>query len=181
MTTSRLEATASPARTGVWVGIAAITMSFTAYTSALIVRQGSGSDWQHVTLPRILFLNTLLLLVSSGTLETGRRRVAAGRTGGAWVAGTLALGLAFLAGQLVAWRQLAAAGLYLSTNPASDFFYVVTALPGLHLLGGVAALGWLVGRLRAAPAQAPMGAVALYWHFMGVLWLYLLLILVTRL
>lgn len=180
MTTSRLEAAPSPARTGVWVGIAAITMSFTAYTSALIVRQGSGGDWQHVALPKILFLNTLLLLASSGTLETARRRVAAGRAG-AWVAGTLALGLAFLVGQFVAWRQLAAAGLYLSSNPASDFFYVFTALHALHLLGGVAALGYLFARLRTAPERAPMGAVALYWHFMGVLWLYLLLILVTRL
>ena len=181
MTTSRLEPAPSPARTGVWVGIAAITMSFTAYTSALIVRQGSGGDWQHVALPKILFLNTLFLLASSGTLETARRRVAAGRAGGAWVAGTLILGLGFLVGQLVAWRQLAAAGLYLSSNPASDFFYVFTALHGLHLLGGVAALGYLFARLRAEPARAPMGAVALYWHFMGVLWLYLLLILVTRL
>ena len=60
---------ASPALTGVWIGIAAITMSFAAYTSALVVRQGAAPDWRHFRLPPILFLNTALLLASSGTLE----------------------------------------------------------------------------------------------------------------
>ena len=67
-----MTAPTSPARTGVWIGIATITMSFTAYTSALVVRQGSGADWQHFRLPAILYLNTVLLLASSGALELGR-------------------------------------------------------------------------------------------------------------
>ncbi len=182
----------SPARTGVWIGIATITMSFTAYTSAMVVRQGSGSDWQHVALPGILYVNTLLLLLSSGTLELGRRRLqTAWAAGGAeaapgltWLSVTMVLGLLFIAGQVVAWRGLVAQGLYLATNPASDFFYMFTALHGLHLLGGVAGLGYVLGRLRAsrgAPPEAALGAASLYWHFMGVLWLYLLLVLATRL
>jgi cytochrome c oxidase subunit III len=195
----KMTSPASPARTGVWIGIATITMSFTAYTSAMVVRQGSGADWQHVALPGILYLNTLLLLGSSGTLEVGRRRLqtgwAAGTPGGgkgsqvaasgvAWLAITMALGLLFIAGQVVAWRGLVGQGLYLASNPASDFFYVFTALHGLHLLGGVTALGYVLGRLRdtgGAPPQAALGAASLYWHFMGVLWLYLLLVLATRL
>jgi cytochrome c oxidase subunit 3 len=183
---------ASPARTGVWIGIAAITMSFAAYTSALVVRQGAAPDWRHFRLPPILFLNTALLLASSGTLELARRplvrkaprAIVSGSEGVRWLALTLALGLLFLAGQVVAWRELAAQGLYLSTNPSSAFFYVFTALHALHLLGGVAALGYVMGRLHASVAGLPaagLEAASLYWHFMGVLWLYLLLVLALRL
>jgi len=77
-----------------------------------------------------------------------------------------------------------AQGLFLASNPASDFFYILTALHGLHLLGGVTALGYVLGRLRPsddAPPRAALSAASLYWHFMAVLWLYLLLVLTTRL
>ena len=68
----------SPAsRTGIWVGLAAITMTFAAITSAMVVRQGSSMDWRHFTLPSVLYLDTLILLASSGTLELARKRVAA--------------------------------------------------------------------------------------------------------
>ncbi len=173
-----MTAPASPARTGVWVGIATITMSFAAYTSALLVRQGAGSDWQHFRLPSILYFNTVLLLVSSGTIELGRRR------GYAWLIFTLGLGLLFIAGQVLAWRNLAAQGLFLATNPSSSFFYVFTVLHALHLLGGIVALGYVLVRLRAptgGPPLTALGAVSLYWHFMDVLWLYLLVILALRL
>jgi cytochrome c oxidase subunit 3 len=186
MTSLRVTAPASPARTGVWIGIATITMSFTAYTSAMVVRQGSGGDWQHFQLPPILYLNTLLLVASSATLEAARRRAGAGAAGrgSGWLLLTLGLGLAFVAGQVLAWRDLAAQGLYLATNPGSAFFYVFTALHALHLLGGVAGLAYVLGRLRASAGAAPvaaLGAAALYWHFMTVLWLYLLLVLALRL
>lgn len=200
MNTLKMGAPVSPARTGVWVGIATITMSFAAYTSALMVRQGSGSDWQHFDLPRLLYFNTLLLLASSGTLELGRRRVLAGWRRGdgraemedhsigspelIWLWVTLALGVLFLAGQVIAWRHLAAQGLFLATNPSSSFFYVLTILHALHLTGGIVALGWVLTRLRSPSWNVPvaaLGAASLYWHFMGVLWLYLLLLLMLRL
>ena len=193
-----MTAPASPARTGVWIGIATITMSFAAYTSAMVVRQGSGGDWQHFRLPAILYLNTVLLLASSGTLEFGHRRVQwswlhaasdagvdprATPRGTAWLYGTLALGLLFIAGQVLAWRDLAAQGLFLATNPSSGFFYILTALHALHLLGGVAGLGYVLGRLHRSRSRpvAALGAASLYWHFMDVLWLYLLLVLTLRL
>jgi cytochrome c oxidase subunit III len=196
--TLKLSQPSSPARTGVWIGIAAITLSFAAYTSAMVVRQGAGNDWQHITLPGILYVNTLLLLVSSGTMEAGRRRLEVdwaleaieGRAGAfsapgvGWLVATMALGLLFIAGQVIAWRGLVAQGLFLATNPASDFFYVFTALHGLHLLGGVTALGYVLARLRSGrggPPRMALGAATLYWHFMDVLWLYLLLVLATRL
>jgi cytochrome c oxidase subunit 3 len=189
MATLRLTRPPSPARTGVWIGIAAITMSFAAYTSAFIVRQGGATDWQHIALPPILYLNTLVLLASSATLRHGRRlmeldaqwRVPAASRGVTWLRLTLGLGLLFLAGQIVAWRQLAAEGLYLSTSPSSGFFYVLTALHGLHLLGGIIALVYALRRVRVSRPLPPTGvldATAVYWHFMDALWVYLLLLLV---
>jgi len=183
----------SRARTGVWVAIATISMSFAAYTSALMVRQDTLGDWAHFTLPPILFVNTLLLLASSVTIALGLRQMKAGAAagpatfasrGGRWLAVTLALGLLFVAGQLLAWRSLAAQGLYLATTPGSSFFYVFTALHALHLLGGIAALVYVIRLVLRSPATAPLsaaGATALYWHFMDVLWVYLLLVLALRL
>ena len=185
--------------TGVWVAVATITMSFAAYTSAMVVRQGTSGDWLHFRLPSILWLNTVLIVASSVALELGRRNHARGGTaaeGGVltlpgpvslttrWIDVTLASGILFLAGQLVAWRQLAGEGLFLATNPSSAFFYVLTALHGLHLVGGLAGLLYVRRRLRRGPAVAAgpaLGAGALYWHFMAVLWLYLLTLLVVRL
>ncbi|MEO8031983.1 MAG: cytochrome c oxidase subunit 3 [Gemmatimonadota bacterium] len=197
MTTITPTPSVSPPRTGVMIGIATITMSFAAYTSAMVVRQSSGADWQAIPLPPILYFNTLVLLASSATFVIGRRRLAASWATGAsepaaspaapgmtWLYLTLGLGLLFLAGQVLAWRALAGQGLYVATTPNSGFFYVLTALHALHLLGGVAALLYLIGRLTRGSGPTPvnaLGAVSLYWHFMDVLWIYLLLILATRL
>jgi len=129
-----------PSKSGIWVVIAAIAMSFAAFTSALVVRQGASTDWHHLTLPPILYWNTLVLLASGVTLEIARRRVAV-FMGGArtfdlnparWLYVTAFLGAAFVVGQYAAWLQLRSQGLYLATNPNSSFFYLLTALHGLH-------------------------------------------------
>jgi cytochrome c oxidase subunit 3 len=179
-------------RSGVWVGIFAITMSFAAFTSALFVREGSPGDWTHLTLPSILYANTLALLLSSFTLERARRNFAghpyttihASRNAITWLVVTLALGLLFIVGQYEAWRDLAAQGLFLATNANSSFFYVLTGMHILHLLGGIAALVYLIGQLVGSHStfrRSAFGNTAVYWHFMGVLWLYLLLVLRTKL
>jgi len=173
--------------TGISIGLCAIAMSFAALSSALIVRKGSG-DWKHLAIPSLLYFNTAVLAVSSLTLEIARRRIEAFmRTAGTaaghprlWLEGTLALGLAFLAGQLVAWRQLAASGFYVATNPSSSFFYVLTAGHALHLFGGLFGFALVLHRLSGpAPTlrKSTLDAAAYYWHFMGVLWIYLLLLL----
>src|SRR5260370_23158517 len=104
-------------------------MFFMALTSAYIVRKGFGGDWQAFALPRILLLNTAILLLSSLTIELARRHAADAQLSAfrRWWTVTTVLGLAFLAGQLIAWRQLAASGIYLPSNPASSFFYELTA------------------------------------------------------
>jgi cytochrome c oxidase subunit 3 len=175
-------------RTGIWVGLAAITMSFAAFTSALVVRQGAAMDWRHFALPSVLYFNTALLIGSSVALEVARRRVAAFARGVttdraiplAWLYGTLALGVMFVAGQYVAWLQLKSQGLYLATNPSSSFFYVLTAMHGLHVLGGLGGLALVISRLsQCAPTlrRSTLDTVSYYWHFMDVLWLYLLMLL----
>lgn len=170
----------------IWVGIAAICMSFAAFTSALIVRQGSSNDWRHITLPSVLFLSTLLLLASSGTLEVARRRIASFMGGSdthiavprLWLYLTLGLGLLFVAGQYMAWLQLRSQGLYLATNPNSSFFYVFTAVHALHVLGGLAGLLRVIRKLGSSTLRrSTLTATAYYWHFMGALWIYLFLLL----
>jgi cytochrome c oxidase subunit III len=185
----------SAARTGVWVGIGAITMSFAAYTSAMVVRHGSIPEWQHFTLPPILYWNSLVLVASSVTLELARQRIggpfdrlgqselllaAKSREWLSWYRITLALSFAFLVGQFFAWRQLSGEGVYLATSPSSSFFYVLTALHALHLLGGLGALVYALRCLRTDDGPRPvnvLAAAALYWHFMAVLWIYLLVVL----
>src|SRR6266478_7153804 len=113
--------------TGIWVGLAAITMTFAAFTSAMVVRQGSANDWRHFSFPIILYFNTATLVASSVTLQIGRRRFAAVLEGLGDAAsairalyGTLVLGCVFVFGQYAAWLQLRSEGLYLASAPSSS-------------------------------------------------------------
>ncbi len=163
--------------TGMMLGLGAILMVFAAFTSALVVRSGISDDWQATTLPGILWANTLVLLVSSFTLEKARRGY--GSTGHFqnWWWATTALGAAFLAGQILAWLQLINEGVYVGTNPSSSFFYVLTATHGIHLLGGVVALLYISWKIRWKTSNTSiatiLGVTSLYWHFMDGLWVYL--------
>lgn len=179
-----------PASTGIWVLMAAISMTFLAFTSALVVRKGGDINWQHFTLPSILYFNTLVLLVSSITLQVARYRVAACMQAQGvavqaalrWLYITLSLGVLFVLGQYLAWRQLRADGLYLATNPGSSFFYVFTVAHALHLMGGLIALTLVIYKLRhLALRRSTLDATARYWHFMDFLWVYLLVLLWIKL
>jgi cytochrome c oxidase subunit 3 len=181
-----------PASTGIWVAVAGITMTFAAFTSALIVRQGAAPDWQHITLPPVLYLNTLVIIASSVTLEVSRRRVAAFMSAShdnqhtenpaRWLYITLLLGLLFVAGQTFAWMQLRSQGFKLSTNISYSFFYVLTVAHALHLLGGLGGLVRVIGKLNhSVLKRSTLDATSRYWHFMGVLWVYLLFLLWMKL
>ncbi len=181
------QSSANRYRIGMWVALASILMLFTALSSAYIVRAASSNDWQPLKMPRILLLSTTLILISSGTLETARRKLkdALCSAHKRWLLVTVALGFGFLASQLLAWRQLVRQGVYVASNPHSSFFYLLTAAHGVHLLGGLIALVYLSLRTRArrenplavAKRQAGADAVTLYWHFMDFLWLYLFVLL----
>lgn len=189
---------AEKSETGVWIAVAAISMFFAAFTSSMIVRQGISLDWLHFELPRVLYVNTFVLLVSSWTLEMARRQfvdlpnafdptTASSKTilskGRYWMYVTGALGLLFVVGQFLAWRNLRAQDLYIATNPSSSFFYVFTGLHAIHLLAGICGVVYVVARLRKTNGDARrsgFGAFTIYWHFMDILWVYLLLLLVLR-
>jgi cytochrome c oxidase subunit III len=178
-----------PASTGIWVGLAAITMTFAAFTSALIVRQGT-APLVHITLPPVLYLNTLSIIAGSITLEIARRRIASFMGGAGdqatnparWLYVTLFLGLLFVAGQTFAWLQLKAQGFGLATNISYSFFYVLTVAHALHVFGGLGGLVRVIAKLnKSALRRSTLDATSRYWHFMGGLWLYLLLLLWMKL
>ena len=184
--------------TGMLVAVSAIGMSFAAFTSAMFVRQDSSTDWQHFQLPYVLYLNTLILIGSSVTLQLSRQRFSAMpqaaqravtpvkvllASGIYWLYLTAALGLIFVLGQILAWRNLAAQGLFLATNPSSSFFYLFTALHAVHLLGGMGGLFYVLRKLIRNGGVADtsgLSAFSIYWHFMDLLWVYLLLLLAIR-
>lgn len=173
----------SPARyrLGAWFAIGSILMLFVALTSAYIVRSASANDWQPIAIPKVLWLSTALILISSVTMEISRRSLKRKSEAGygGWLAVTTLLGLGFLGSQVIAWRQLARQGIYLASNPYSSFFYLLTAAHGMHLLGGLCALAYLLARKGKYRTQLDgelrrIGAadgVSIYWHFMDVLWM----------
>jgi cytochrome c oxidase subunit 3 len=162
--------------------LAATTMVFAAFTIAFVARRGFSGDWSAVPKPRILFVNTAILLASSVILDFSRRALKAGDRGrfNRWWTAATALGILFLAGQWLAWRQLAASGVFVASNPASSFFYVLTAAHAFHVLGGLSALIYVdveAWRLRLGPAKRTViDTSAIFWHFLDGLWVCLMLL-----
>lgn len=166
-------------RLGVWMFLATVAMLFAAFASAYLVRR-SGSDWTRITLPPILWLNTLLLVLSSAVLELagaagGRRRwVQASAAFGV----TLALGAGFLLGQVVAWEQLIAAGVSMPVSPHGAFFYLLTAAHALHVIAALGVLLWAAWRTWLGVGQrdpyrwtADVGVARTCWHFLLGVWI----------
>jgi cytochrome c oxidase subunit III len=168
--------------TAIVIAIVSIVMFFMAMASAYIYLRANSNRWVPLHLPWIIWVNTALLLLSSGVMEFARRRLALADVDQfrrLWAVATT-LGVLFLIGQLVAWRQFVLAGFYVSTNQASSFFYIFTGLHGLHLLGGICALLYVSFRKfeKAKVSRSVAAEVAsYYWHFMDGLWLFLLALL----
>ncbi|HEY6391338.1 MAG TPA: cytochrome c oxidase subunit 3 [Bryobacteraceae bacterium] len=153
--------------------LVSITVLFLTVGIAYFVRSRSPVNWQHIQVPHLLWLSTALILASSWTLESARRNTTR------YVRQleiTLGIAVAFLASQIFALQELAGQGIYLRRNPHSSLFYVVTGAHGLHLLGGMAALCYLLLRTPVRP-RSRIAVAALYWHFLTVLWLGLFLFL----
>jgi cytochrome c oxidase subunit 3 len=155
----------------------ASTMTFISFVSAMVVRRGLNTDWRHFQLPHILWWNTAILIVSSIVIDCARRVLVHNRRrlfNWLWSFGAV-LGLAFLAGQILAWTQLEARGLYVGKGPASAFFYVLTWSHAVHVIGALLpvlyiefrALRWELG-----PGRRTLVVVsAIFWHFLDVIWL----------
>lgn len=197
------------ARLGLLVALTPVLMLFVSFTSAYAVRQGLPTldpatnqlvhDWIPVKLPVLLLLNTFVLILSSGAMELARRqvRLAAGAANASkttielrspstdgqipWLGFTIALGLLFLFGQWMAWKQLGANGFYVATTPSSSFVYLLTGAHAIHLMGGVLALlvAGLFALLRrpVTTRSIVVDVAGWYWHFMAALWIYILCLL----
>jgi cytochrome c oxidase subunit 3 len=193
------------ARVGLIVALAPILMLFVSFTSAYVMRRGmpilqEGStslyvhDWLSVNLPLgLLLLNTVLIVLSSVTMELARRQITQrtalvpvesipGVSIGSersfpWLGVSMVLGLGFLAGQWMAWRELEVRGFYLATSASSSFVYLLTAAHGVHLIGGLLVMGyaqattWL--HKRVEERRIVVDVTAWYWHFMALLWIYI--------
>jgi cytochrome c oxidase subunit 3 len=136
-------------------------------------------DWWSTPIPRLLWLNTAMLIVSSAAMQWAKTEAERGRDDAMRTAllAALATAILFLTGQVFAWRELTQAGYVLADNPANSFFYVITGMHGLHILGGLVALGRTTVKAWSAPASRSLrlsvDLCAVYWHFMLAVWLIL--------
>lgn len=179
-----------PARVGLWVFLAVITSLFALFISAYYMRMGHGHevvhDWNPVSEPGVLWLNTLLLILGSVVMQWGRANLARGdlkRTRDGLLIGGL-LTLAFLAGQLFAWRELRSAEFFTMKSPALAFFYLLTAVHGLHLAGGLFVWGRTLVRMQRKNVEAidvrmSIELCTVYWHYLLFVWLVLFALLLS--
>jgi cytochrome c oxidase subunit III len=173
-------------RVTMWVVLAAIVMTFAALSMVYIYLNVTASDPERpVSMPRMFFISSGIILVSSFSLEHSRRSLkqAEQRASVRWLGLTLALGIVFLVCQLLGWRELAAQGVFFAGHPHSSFFYLFTGVHGVHLIGGIGALFYLLVRMRRTRAplsvktEVAAQVVSLYWHTMDGLWIWLFLLL----
>jgi cytochrome c oxidase subunit 3 len=169
---------ATIAKVGLGIFLAVVGALFTLLISAYLGRMG-GADWWGIPIPGLLWVNTAALAASSLALQwakTETRPDHRDRLNAALVT-AFATAVFFVAGQFLAWRQLISAGYILADNPSNSFFYMITGLHGLHILGGLFVLGRTAIRARSEPLSARMRLsvelCAIYWHFMLVVWLVL--------
>ncbi|MEO6910462.1 MAG: cytochrome c oxidase subunit 3 [Edaphobacter sp.] len=193
-------------RMGIFFALASDLMFFVAIVSSFFVSQSTGhfdaynhyiNEWTPTVIPPILWLNTVVLILSSVTMEVARRRMfhevdvmdewlglgkPITRRAIPWVAATVVLGTVFLIGQWIAWEQLARQHVFFLSNPSSHFFYLITGVHGLHLVLGVcvliaALIGLYVSRSLES-RQIMVDCASWYWHSMGIFWIFLFVLLV---
>jgi cytochrome c oxidase subunit III len=169
-------------RLAMWLAIASISVLFIAPTTAYVILI-TGKKWTPLPIPWPIWMSTIALLASSATLELASRALRSDlkEQFKKWLWITTVLGITFLFGQVLAWQHLVAQKVYLQSRQHSTFFFLLTALHGIHLLGGIFAMFYVVvGALRnrfSAEKRTAVDVTALYWHFMDLLWIYLFLLL----
>jgi cytochrome c oxidase subunit III len=173
-----------PVKVGLGVFLAVATSLFALLISAYFMRM-MGTDWTTLAVPRVLWLNTGVLILSSVAMQWTRaaaRRGQIDRVRIGLVAGGV-FSFSFLVGQLWAWQQLNASGYSVAGNPASAFFYLLTALHGLHLLGGLWVWGKTIAKVRrgveVGEVRLSVELCAVYWHYLLLVWLVLFAVLLS--
>jgi cytochrome c oxidase subunit 3 len=177
---------------GLIATLAFVTVTFAALVVVFVIRSSNEYNWTRILLPPVLWVDTLILIASTFTYEAGHRRLRLNDQTSfyRWMGWTTVLGVLFLVGQLAAWVQILANGQGLYSNPHSSFFFLFSGLHGAHILVGLAGLLVLLRRTRE-PASGPKwqmttrvlaNAVAIFWHYLDLLWivLFVLLLFVRR-
>lgn len=167
-----------------WISMGSIVMLFAAWTSAYIVKQASG-NWLEFSIPRIFFLSTVLIVASSVTLHCSYNAFKKGVEGTykIMLVATLLLALGFICCQYLGWSQLFESGLDFKGNVSGSFFYLITGGHAAHVLGGISAIIVAILHAFALPFKFSekrrhrFELVLQYWHFVDVLWIYLLIFL----
>ena len=167
------------AKIGLGVFLAVVGSLFALFISAYSMRMNM-VDWRALPVPRLLWFNTGVLVLSSAALQwayvAARRNDMDGVIVGLCAGGASAV--TFLVGQLLVWQQLSVAGYFLASNPANSFFYMITAVHGLHLMGGLVALGRTIAKVwrgaETTQLRLSVELCAIYWHFLLLVWLVLL-------
>lgn len=172
-----------PAKIGLVLFLGVVTSLFGLFLTAYHLRMVEGmqlGDWRHFPVPSLLWANTAALMLASALMQWAR--AAAERGDGQALRLRLALGgaltFAFLAGQLLAWRQVSGTEYFAASNPAIAFFYLLTAVHGLHLVGGLAVWAWTLRRLslpgvKPLESRLTVGLCTVYWHYLLFVWLVL--------
>lgn len=190
----------SNGRLGLWFLLGSITMLFGGFTSTVLVRR-LADDWNVLPIPSMIWASTAALILSSITIEVARRQLRRGKVEGAlnWISVTAVGGLLFVAGQWMAWQQLLGQGIMIQSSARSAFVYLLMAVHALHVIGGIVGMTIVyrkVTRLRGVVALGAANGAGVsltfaggrgameslsnfntYWHFMGGLWIYLLILL----
>lgn len=164
-----------------WVGIVSIIMIFGSLTSAYIVRRAAG-NWFEFKLPDIFFVNTVVIVLSSVTLHFSYSSFKKGREKlyKILLLTTFALGMAFVVLQYQGWEALNAMGATFRVNPSSSFVYVISGLHAAHVLGGISALvvalvhAYLLPFKPTKRRRLRFELIVQYWHFVDILWVYLI-------
>lgn len=172
-----------------WFLLLVVLMTFGGLIGAYVVVATNGAlEWRPFSLPPQVWVSTVIILASSAAYHFGKTSLNALRpeTAKKWFLATTVLGAAFVSSQILAWMALVEKGLYMRGNPYAGFFYVLTAVHAVHVIGGIVALGYIVLRTwndtsmsedARAKNRTEAGAVGLYWHTMDGLWLLLLFLL----
>ena len=170
-----------------WVGIAGIIMMFAAFTSAYVIRRAAG-NWFEFKLPDIFFINTAVIVLSSLTLHTSYNAFKKGneKLYKSLLIVTFVLGLLFVVLQYQGWLALDRIGATFTINPSSSFIYVISGLHAAHVLGGIAALSVALIHAFILPFKPTprrklrFELVLQYWHFVDILWVYLIVFFVIQ-
>lgn len=172
-----------------WFLLLVVLMTFGGLIGAYVVVATNGAlEWRPFSLPPQVWVSTALILASSATYHFGKANLIARKPGSArrWLLATTVLGAAFISSQILAWMALVERGLYMRGNPYAGFFYVLTAVHAVHVIGGIVALGYILLRVwndarlseeQRAKSRTEAGAIGWYWHTMDGLWLVLLFLL----